>query len=363
MDSKSPILTHSLPILTCHQRQRTANRAVVRRALFVLSSLALSGLHACSADDPTVPESKPASEAAPSIELSVVHDFAIDVEAATRDGKIERLSNGIAQYAGAIATFHYMLPKGARLTGHATARGGVARLQIDLLTDRGDERPLVEYELAPNSSGFTLNADLSEYAGEMLAFRFALEPAPDNANEGARVEWTRLGIESPTTPLGNVFAGERGRYNVIVIVFDSLRPDFTEPYGDDSIKTSNLAKLAEQGVVFLNARSSANWTRASIAAMFTSLEPEATGVLAIGDMMPETGSYLPEVLRENGYRTLALTNNGMLSNAFGFQRGFDRVVELFLKNPKAVHHESAEFRARYAWRNWSSERGARCWSL
>ena len=40
--------------------------------------------------------------------------------------------------------------------------------------------------------------------------------------------------------------------NVILILIDSLNKDYIEPYGNKTVKTPNLQKLANKGVVFTN---------------------------------------------------------------------------------------------------------------
>ena len=41
--------------------------------------------------------------------------------------------------------------------------------------------------------------------------------------------------------------------NIVVVVSDTLRTAYLSPYGNDWVKTPNLARFAEQGVTFTNA--------------------------------------------------------------------------------------------------------------
>jgi arylsulfatase A-like enzyme len=65
-----------------------------------------------------------------------------------------------------------------------------------------------------------------------------------------RIEGTRAQPQAPEIA--------RDRYNVFLILLDSLRQDRLEPYGADDVKTPSLAKLATAGVAFENARSNAS---------------------------------------------------------------------------------------------------------
>lgn len=118
--------------------------------------------------------------------------------------------------------------------------------------------------------------------------------------------------------------GEGGRdINVLFIVIDSLRPDHVSAYGYERETSPNIDRWAEGGVVFENAMAQAPWTKPSTASMLTSLYPSTHGVNLMASGLPQTVRPLPEIMKENGYRTAVFTADCFVSPMFGYQRGVD----------------------------------------
>jgi arylsulfatase A-like enzyme len=84
--------------------------------------------------------------------------------------------------------------------------------------------------------------------------------------------------------------------------------------------------------------------------MLTALHPPAHGVLSLDDALSDELPYLPEILREAGYRTVAVSNNPHVAADFGFERGFDRMTELWNIEKEVVDYPSdPEARAKFVW--------------
>jgi len=123
--------------------------------------------------------------------------------------------------------------------------------------------------------------------------------------------------------------------DVVLIVIDTLRADQVGVYGSAIYpSTPEIDRLALTGSWFTETWSSAPWTPPSIMSLMTSLEPAVHGLNLEGDQLaeivpafPPTGSSIAEVLRSNGYRTLAVTAGGGVGEVFGFGRGFDRFFQ------------------------------------
>ena len=116
--------------------------------------------------------------------------------------------------------------------------------------------------------------------------------------------------------------------NVILISVDTLRADHLEPYGAKDVKTPNIARLAGEGALFLNHFGQGSWTRPTFGAIMTSLYPSQHGIQS--NHLSKTGGKLApgavtmaQILRENGYYTAAINNNGHAGPAVGQDRGFD----------------------------------------
>jgi arylsulfatase len=112
--------------------------------------------------------------------------------------------------------------------------------------------------------------------------------------------------------------------NVLLVTVDSLRADAV--YGS-AVDTPVCDDLAADGVTYDAAFSQGPFTTFSMPSLFTSRYPSGLEYVTFSDQT--VGVYideeptLPEVLRRNGYQTAGFHSNPLLSNLFGFDRGFD----------------------------------------
>ena len=116
------------------------------------------------------------------------------------------------------------------------------------------------------------------------------------------------------------------RPNLVLIVVDTLRADWTTPYGYDVDTSPEVARWAERGVVFERVRAQSSWTKISVASLMTSLWPRTHAIREPTDGLAEGALTLAEVLQEAGYRTYAVQTNGWLHQTFGFHQGFEHYV-------------------------------------
>lgn len=117
-----------------------------------------------------------------------------------------------------------------------------------------------------------------------------------------------------------------GRPNFVLILVDTLRADFTTPYGFGENTSPELGRWAQRGVVFERVRSQSSWTKMSMASLFTSLWPRSHGIKEAKDGLAEEALTLAEVLRDAGYATYGVQTNGWLHQSFGFHQGFERYM-------------------------------------
>ncbi len=134
------------------------------------------------------------------------------------------------------------------------------------------------------------------------------------------------------------------RPNVLVIVLDAVRADFLGSYsrawsGDETF-TPALDELAGRGARFANAVVSGNWTRPSVASIFTGLRPmrhadwfggggknffrrDKAGRPLVHSLAASFDT-LAEVMSEAGYTTacFAPTHRGQFHHQSGFTQGF-----------------------------------------
>jgi len=116
---------------------------------------------------------------------------------------------------------------------------------------------------------------------------------------------------------------ERSDLNVLFILIDTLRADRLGAYGYERDTSPSLDRLAASGIRFSRQLAQSSWTKASMASMWTGLNPLRNGVTKFDDMIPDRARMPAEVFRAAGFRTVGIYRNGWVSPNFGFARGFD----------------------------------------
>ena len=119
---------------------------------------------------------------------------------------------------------------------------------------------------------------------------------------------------------------------MLLVVLDTVRADRLSLYGYGRDTTPNLARLAERGVVFNEARSAAPWTLPSHASLFTGRWPHELNVS--GDR-PLDGTFptLAEFLAKHGYATAGFVGNTYFCNSwYGLNRGFFHYEDYYEQN-------------------------------
>jgi arylsulfatase A-like enzyme len=136
----------------------------------------------------------------------------------------------------------------------------------------------------------------------------------------------------PNLP-GKLPSGGRGT-NVVLVILDSLRKDHVGAYGNPWIKTPNLDALAKESLLFTQAYPESAPTICARRAIHTGLRawpfrdwepPKGEDIILQGwQPIPEGQTTLAEILKENGYTTMLMTDNmHQYKPSYNFQRGFD----------------------------------------
>jgi arylsulfatase A-like enzyme len=111
--------------------------------------------------------------------------------------------------------------------------------------------------------------------------------------------------------------------DILIITIDTLRADALEPYGAIDTLTPNIARFAEQGVVYESATTPITVTRPAHGSIFTGRYPDQHGVLHNGYVLPEEELTLAETLKGRGYQTGAFVGVRLLGLPSGLGQGFD----------------------------------------
>lgn len=154
------------------------------------------------------------------------------------------------------------------------------------------------------------------------------------------------------------------RPNFVLVLLDTLRPDYLGFYGFEYETAPFLAKLSAKSTVFENAFSTSSWTAPATASLFASLYPPQHGVVQgfrahrgqvsrvktqkdvelLLNTIPADSPTIPELFKRAGYRTFGFTTNINIGKEMGFSRGFDR-FEKHVKAPaKMVYEKMQEWR-------------------
>jgi arylsulfatase A-like enzyme len=124
--------------------------------------------------------------------------------------------------------------------------------------------------------------------------------------------------------------------HVFLITVDTLRADHLSAYGYPRPTSPNLDRLAADSTFF--ARAITQWpkTGPAFAALFTGQYPLTTGLTHHAALhLPEGYLTLAEMFQEQGFTTLAVVSNGVLSTELGWNAGFDEFHETWAAFPQA----------------------------
>lgn len=140
--------------------------------------------------------------------------------------------------------------------------------------------------------------------------------------------------------LGLFFLGglERdGRPNIVLVILDTVRRDYTGQAENHKGYTPHLDRLAAEGTGFENSWAPAPWTVPSHASMFTGLLPSEHGCNMKNLRLDGGHPTLAEILNRQGYETAAFFSNPWLSDrATGLLRGFAFHRETHIGGPNKM---------------------------
>jgi arylsulfatase A-like enzyme len=213
------------------------------------------------------------------------------------------------------------IPKGARLTfscGIPEDRHGDPAVEYVITVRRGNREDVVFNRLVdplrnPDQRRWlSFEVDLSRHAGAGAVLSFETRGYLQDDDPTAAFWGTPMLIVPRPAPL------------VVVYLVDTLRADHTTVYGYERDTTPELARFAQDAVVFDQAIAQAPWTKPSIASLLTSLTPGRHGVILLRDTLAYSNVTLAEMLAERGYATGAvITNSVIYSDGTYFDQGFD----------------------------------------
>ena len=118
--------------------------------------------------------------------------------------------------------------------------------------------------------------------------------------------------------------------HLVIVTIDTLRADRLGVYGNQTVATPNLDRLAREGAMALHASAHAPLTRPSHISLFTGLYPAEHGIR--DNVSPPLGAKVPvlaEILQQRGFKTGAFVSSIVLSRQSGLGRGFAHYSDRF----------------------------------
>ena len=140
------------------------------------------------------------------------------------------------------------------------------------------------------------------------------------------VAWLSAGAAcAPKTP-----PAPRAARNLVLITIDTLRADRLGAYGNTTVATPNLDRLAREGAMALHASAQVPLTRPSHVSLLTGLYPAEHGIRDnVSPPLRPGVPLLAEILQQRGFRTGAFVSSIVLSKQSGLGRGFDTYSDRF----------------------------------
>jgi arylsulfatase A-like enzyme/Tfp pilus assembly protein PilF len=141
----------------------------------------------------------------------------------------------------------------------------------------------------------------------------------------------RSTTSSSGTTLGRLPAGvSAAELNLVVITLDTTRADRLRPYGYADIETPALDRLANDGVLFERASTTAPLTLPAHSTIFTGRFPPTHGVRDNGGFfLAPSQTTLAESLKAKGFATGAFVGAYVLDSKWGLDQGFDTYFDDF----------------------------------
>ncbi len=137
-----------------------------------------------------------------------------------------------------------------------------------------------------------------------------------------------LWLWGPEGDIGTTRSG--APLNIVLVTADTLRADKLGCYGNTRIRTPNIDRMAEEGVLFENATTVVPLTLPAHSSIFTGTYPMYHGVRDNGGYYLDAKHVtLAESLKEKGYATGAFVAAFVLDSKWGLSQGFDRYFDDF----------------------------------
>ncbi len=244
---------------------------------------------------------------------------------------------GIYQHAPSTVTFRdvYVGEQGeitfsiGILPGAWSHAGDGVRFEISAVSDPQTEIPLYSRYIDPKSTPehrawLDEKVALEAIKNTTASFIFKTRAGADDQSADNNSDWAVWGNPVLTSSGRATTVRPVKTTNVLLITVDTLRADYLSCYGNPWIETPTLDYLAKNGILFENCYAASSTTLPSHASILTSLQPYEHGVINNNYRLAEVVPRLPQIMRENGYKTgAAISVYHLLNDISGLGEWFD----------------------------------------
>jgi len=207
----------------------------------------------------------------------------------------------------------WSVERGALVEDPAASDGVLAAVELER---DGERTRLWQRRVQPGEGWHVARVPLPRGGGR-ARLRLVSEPGEAGESRYDYLAWAGLRLRGPV---------ERApeRPHLVFVDVDTWRADRLGVYGAPPDRTPRLdAWAAEQAVVFTDAVATASWTLPSTLSMLTGLAVQQHEVYGRDRLVASEDVYLATRLRRAGYETLAMSDGGFVSPAYGLSAGFD----------------------------------------
>ncbi len=138
---------------------------------------------------------------------------------------------------------------------------------------------------------------------------------------------------------GELLNSRKMRFNVLMLVVDSLRPDHLSAYGYAKETSPHMTELAKDAWLFTQAYAQSSTTSLSMPSMLSGRRPSSLRWKGGYPQTIESEPMLPDLLNRQGYETTLAVNRYVLRHLKGVQRDFGQVLSV----PEGADWKSGEY--------------------
>ncbi len=124
--------------------------------------------------------------------------------------------------------------------------------------------------------------------------------------------------------------------NIFLITIDTLRADYLGCYDSHQYTSPNIDRFAKEALLFENCYSHAPVTSSSCASILSGFLPHETSVFS-NLPLPAPVETLPMMLKQHGYKSIAVVSNYVLRKRMGWSKGF-MIYDDILPDSEQVRH-------------------------